>query len=139
MSDQVVSARIVEDTVQLLKTSTGLSFRVTALISNKSDRRLEKGGRCEPDAQVLTNTLWHSLVSPICVGVTPLQYIEPGDSLIVPVVVAGFTSAGREPHINPDSATGTFRIVFGIRFAEPTKESMPFTELPSSTFEVINP
>lgn len=134
-----VAARIVEDTAKLSSTSNGIAFRVTAVIRNSSDRTVFKGGRCEPDAQLQVGDKWESVFSPICAGPSPVQRIEPGDSLVVPVVIYGFTSTGMEPYFDRQKAHGTFRIVFAFSFDEPHGATPQFTELPSSNFVVVDP
>ena len=137
--DELVTARIVEDTVRLSTTSNGIAFRATAIIKNRSDRPLFKGGRCEPDAQLQVGQSWESVVSPICVGPAAVQRIHAGDSLVVPVVVYGFTAAGMEPQFDRRKARGTYRIVFAVSFDEPAGDSPTFSELPSSSFVVVDP
>lgn len=137
--DEPVAARIVEDTVQLSRTSDGIAFKVTAIIYNRSDRPVFKGGRCEPDAQVQVAEGWESVTSPICLGGAAVKRIQPADSLVVPVVIYGFTRVGMEPYFDPRKAHGIFRIVFAVSFDDPAGDSPQFTELSSSKFIVVDP
>lgn len=139
MEDELVTARIVEDTVRLSTTSNGLAIRATAIITNRANRPLFKGGRCEPDAQLQTGQGWESVVSPICVGPAAVQRIEAGYSLTVPVTIYGFTATGMEPQIDRRKASGTFRIVFAVTFEVPMGNSPAYSVLPSSSFVVVDP
>lgn len=137
--EKLVSAHIVEDTVALVRSANGAAFRVTAVMRNRSNRLLFVGGRCQQDAQVQAGESWRSVWAPVCVGVAPVQRIQPGDSLSLQIAIYGFFGVGIEPHFDPKMSHGTFRIMFAVTFHEPVGDSPRFVELPSSTFVVADP
>lgn len=130
---RMIALRVVEDTVPLRRTSEGIAFNVTAVLANRSPKPVYQGGRCAPGAEREIGGAWESVWSPVCVGPTPTRRLEPGDSLVIPVVVYGFSTPGREPRIDTRFRGGRYRIVLGLSFAPE-----PMRPYPSSVFVVLD-
>ena len=131
--------RFVQDSVPLQQTPDLTKFTVTSIIHNDGHRSVVFGG-CGPEAQRNIDGQWQTIWTPIC-GSPQHASIAPGDSLTVPVTVAGFTVPGIEPPLDPRMVAGIYRLRFGISYSDsinPTA-SNELEALDSPAFKVYQP
>jgi hypothetical protein len=101
----------------LRRTPMATSFTVTAIARNDDSRPLLVA-MCGTEAQRDIDGTWTTLFSPACPseGLTP---VAPGDSVVVPVEVAGYSPAFHTyPVLDPRMGPGRYRVVFGVFLAD---------------------
>jgi hypothetical protein len=125
--------RTLEDSVILHRTPTATYFDVTAIARNADSRQIEVAA-CGTEAQRDIDGTWTTVFTPVCSseGITPLA---PGDSLIIPTHVAGYTTA--YPALDPRMIPGRYRLRIGVflrdsqnstsTWVSQTQGSTPFT------------
>jgi hypothetical protein len=113
-----LAVRTVEDTVMLRRTPMATSFTVTAIARNDDSRTLLVA-MCGTEAQRDIDGTWTTLYMPACPsqGLTP---VAPGDSVVVPVPVTGYSPASNiYPVLDPRMGPGRYRVVFGVFLGDP--------------------
>jgi hypothetical protein len=131
--------RFVQDSVPLQRTADMTKFTVSVIIRNDGHGPVVFGG-CGPEAQRNIGGEWQTVWTPIC-GSPQHASIAPGDSLILPITVAGFTVAGLEPPLDPRMLPGTYRLRFGIAYPDTSNptSSNELEALNSPSFTVYQP
>jgi len=94
------------------------SFTVTAIARNDDSRPLLVA-LCGTAAQRDIDGTWTTLFTPACTS-QGLTEVAPGDSVVVPVPVIGFSPAlNRYPILDPRMGPGRYRVVFGVFLGDP--------------------
>ena len=108
----------LEDTVVMQRKPAGAYFNVTAIVRN-DDRRSLAVETCLTPAQREINGVWTTVFTPNCLsgGSTPLA---PGDSVVLPVRVFGYTIPNTFPPLDPRMEPGRYRLLFGVRPGDST-------------------
>jgi hypothetical protein len=113
-----LTVRTVEDTVALHRFPMATTFTVTAIARNDDSRTLLLA-MCGTGAQRDIDGTWTTLFTPACMsqGLTP---VAPGDSVVVPVHVTGYSPASNTyPVLDPRMGPGRYRVVFGVFLGDP--------------------
>jgi hypothetical protein len=115
-----VAVRTLEDTVTFFQTPEQSHFTVTAVARNDDSRPLYIA-LCGMTAQRDIGGKWTTVFTPTCTsnGLTPLA---PGDSVVVPVSVFGYSGLNRMPKLDPRMVPGRYRILFGVFTGDPGRE-----------------
>lgn len=130
-----VAIRPLQDTVALQRNREATSFSVTAVVRNRDARVVYVSG-CGPAAQREIDGTWTIVFSPVCVGPSSWT-VTPGDSVIIPVTLYGFTTPKTLPRLDPRAGPGRYRLLFSIGLDDPflSPTSPPYAEqVVSSTF-----
>src|ERR1700680_3107690 len=106
-----VTARTVEDTVVLKQTPTATYFDVTGIVRNDDSREIKVAASCTPEAERDIDGTWTVVFTPACPD-NVLNPLLPGDSLVIPAHVAGYTNAF--PQLDPRMTAGRYSLVFGV-------------------------
>ncbi len=131
-----VSLRIVDQPVVLRRTAEGSGFNVSAFLVNHSSKPIVRGGACAPDLQRELGGSWQTVWSPICIGSGGLQWLGPGDSVLIKTSVFGY-SIRREPRLDQRMTTGRYRIRIGVGLPPNSHDSRPKLRVyPSIPFTV---
>lgn len=115
-----LTVRTVEDTVVLRRFPMATTFTVTAIARNDDSRTLLVAF-CGTAAQRDIDGTWTTLFTPSCIsqGLTP---VAPGDSVVVPVQVTGYSPASNTyPVLDPRMGPGRYRVVFGVFLGDPQR------------------
>jgi hypothetical protein len=116
-SDRVLlTITTVEDTVQLVRNSEAAVFHVSAIMRNRDTRRVG-GSDCGPSAQREIDGAWVTVYTPYCLGGSSGWALLPGDSLVMPVTVYGYTLPNTGPPLDPRMVSGRYRLLFGVSAA----------------------
>ena len=107
-----LAVRPVEDTVMLQRQSDKTSFKVTAVLRNLDSRPLQVL-HCGTEAQRQIEGRWVTVFVPVC-ALDASSRLAPGDSLVIPVEVFGFSAQNASPHLDPRMTSGRYRLRFGI-------------------------
>jgi hypothetical protein len=115
-----VAVRTLEDTVTFFQSPQQSSFAVTAIARNHDSRPLYIA-LCGMTAQRDIGGTWTTVFTPACMsnGLTPLA---PGDSVVVPVSVFGYSGLNRMPRLDPRMVPGRYRVLFGVFSGDPERE-----------------
>jgi hypothetical protein len=127
------TVRFVQDSVPLVVMPNVTSFQVTVVITNGGAQKVEFGG-CGPAAQRSVGGQWQTVWTPTCL--TPQSAsIAPGDSLTLPIGVAGPTQP------SSDLVSGTYRLSFGVWYSDSVNPTAPvqLEALNSPPFKVYQP
>jgi hypothetical protein len=112
-----LTVRTVEDTVALRRFPWATTFTVTAIARNDDSRTLLVAF-CGTAAQRDIDGTWTTVFTPNCLsqGLTP---VAPGDSVVVPVPVTGYSPTSHTyPVLDPRMGPGRYRVVFGVYLGE---------------------
>jgi len=112
-----IAIRTLEDTVVLQRTPQETAFTVTAIVRN-DDVRPAQVALCGMPAQRDIDGVWTTVFTPWCSS-SALTSLAPGDSVIVPVDVFGFTSGNTIPALDPRMGPGRYRLLFGVALGDP--------------------
>jgi len=113
-----LTVRTLEDTVMLQRNSMGASFTVTAIARNDDSRPLVVA-RCRMEAQREIAGTWTTLFTTICAS-AGLTQLAPGDSIVVPVPVTGYSPAlNTYPVLDPRMGPGRYRVLFSVFLGDP--------------------
>ncbi len=113
-----LTVRTLEDTVMLQRNPMVASFTVTAIARNEDSRPLLVA-MCGTQAQRDIDGTWTTLFTPACAS-QGLNEVAPGDSVVVPVPVYGYSRAlNRYPVLDPRMGPGRYRVVFGVFLGDP--------------------
>lgn len=113
-----LTVRTIEDTVMLRRNPMASSFTVTAIARNDDSRPLLVA-MCGMEAQRDIDGTWTTLFTPICTS-WGLNKVAPGDSVVVPVPVYGYSPASHTyPLLDPRMGPGRYRVVFGVYLGDP--------------------
>ena len=107
-----VSITTVQDTVSLVRNPDAAFFRISALMRNTKGNALVISG-CAPSAQREIDSQWVTVFLPFCFGSDQL-ILMPGDSVVIPVFIYGYTAANTGPHLDPRMIAGRYRLLFGV-------------------------
>ncbi len=131
--------RLAQDSVPLQRTPDLTRFAVTAIVRNDGHVPVVFGG-CGPEAQRNIDGQWQTVWTPMCLSPQHAS-ISPGDSLTLPITVAGFTVPGIEPLLDPRMVAGTYRLRFGISYPDTSNPtaSNELEALDSPPFKVYQP
>ncbi len=113
-----VAIRTIEDTVILRRSPQLTSFSVTAIARNVDSRPLQVT-LCRIDAQRDIAGTWTTVFTPFCAS-SGEATLFPGDSVVVPVEVFGYTGLNRVPALDPRMIAGRYRLFFGVGLFDPT-------------------
>ena len=133
---QIAQIRIVEDTVQLHRSTDAAWFHVTAVIQNDSERPLYR--ECPVSAERSIEDKWEPVWGSVCT-LSLGEVIAPGDSVTVAIDVVGSAVAHTGPPLDPRMSTGRYRLVFSIHFGAGSNgitEEIPVANRASSAFIV---
>jgi hypothetical protein len=108
--------RFAQDSVPLEHTPDLTRFSVTVVIRNDGHTPVVFGG-CGPEAQRDISGQWETVWTPVC-GSPQSALLAPGDSLSLPITVAGFIQPGMEPQLDPRMVPGRYRLRFGISYSD---------------------
>jgi hypothetical protein len=128
-----IAIRIVEDTVVLQRHPEITSFKVTAVLRNKSSRTLVVQ-MCGTGAERQIDGNWVTVFMPFCAS-SGLSRLAAGDSVIIPVDVFGFTARNMGPRLDPRMGPGRYRLGFGIGF----DDAVEWDRVPPSMRAVASP
>ena len=105
-----VTAATMQDIVILKTTPAATYFDITAIVRNGDSRQISVAS-CGPYAQRNINGTWTTVFTPACTSdvLTPVQ---PGDSLVLAIHIAGYTNA--LPELDRRMTVGQYRLVFGV-------------------------
>lgn len=125
-----VTVRAQDEIVRLERSSEVTAFTVTTVVTNDEASPIYIS-ECSHRGQRLIDGTWTTLFVPSCVGVQePTVIVAPGESLVVPVRVAAYTTTPPTiPMLDPRMVAGEYRILFTIGFGAPPLGS---TDPPSS-------
>lgn len=113
-----MTVRTVEDTVALRRHPMATTFTVTAIVRNDDSRSLWVA-MCGTAAQRDIDGTWTTLFTPVCMS-QGLNKVGPGDSVVVPVPVYGYSPAFHTvPVLDPRMGPGRYRVVFGVFLGDP--------------------
>jgi hypothetical protein len=108
--------RFAQDSVPLEHNSELTRFSITVVIRNDGHTPVVFGG-CGPEAQRDIGGQWQTVWTPIC-GSPQAATVAPGDSVSLPITVAGFIQPGMEPQLDPRMVPGRYRLRFGISYSD---------------------
>jgi hypothetical protein len=134
----LVAIRSVEDSVVLQQSAEKTSFTVTAIVRNM-DARPVHVLQCGTEAQRQIDRAWVTVFVPVC-ALAGSSMVAPGDSLVLPVEVFGFSASNAAPHLDPRMTAGRYRLRFGIVADEPSgpQRASPVRPVASLPFTVID-
>jgi hypothetical protein len=113
-----LTVRTVEDTVMLRRYPMATTFTVTVIARNDDSRPLWVA-YCPTPAQRDIDGTWTTVFTPNCIS-QGLTLIAPGDSVVVPVPVTGYSPAlNTYPVLDPRMGPGRYRVVFGVFLGDP--------------------
>jgi len=113
-----LTVRTVEDTVMLRRHPMATTFTVTVIARNDDSRPLWVA-YCPTPAQRDIDGTWTTVFTPNCIS-QGLTLIAPGDSVVVPVPVTGYSPAlNTYPVLDPRMGPGRYRVVFGVFLGDP--------------------
>ena len=129
-----VVVRTDEDTVSMRQLIGATGFEVTAIVRN-DDSRVVQVALCNFGAQRDIDGTWTTLYWPSCFS-PGFRSLAPGDSVVRPVLVVGYTDSRTIPKLDPRMVPGRYRLLFGAGVAEhpgatnlsdvTTQPSLPF-------------
>lgn len=111
-----VTVRVLESTAASVRHPGSLEIRITAAIRNLGATPVSLS-TCVTELQKQVGTEWRQVLLPICYPSYQVEHsIAAGDSLVLPIRIAGFTAPGRLPQFDFGAElSGTYRIVLDIR------------------------
>jgi hypothetical protein len=113
-----LTVRTVEDTVELRRYPMATTFTVTAIARNDDSRPLLVVF-CPTPAQREIDGTWTTVFTPNCLS-QGLTEVAPGDSVVVPVPVTGYSPGSNTyPLLDPRMGPGRYRVVFAVFLGDP--------------------
>jgi len=111
-----LAVRTAEDTVSMRQAVDAIGFNVTAIVRN-DDSRVVHVALCNFEAQRDIDGTWTTVFMPACfsAGFRPLA---PGDSVVIPVRVVGYTNSHTYPTLDPRMVPGRYRLLFGVALGD---------------------
>jgi hypothetical protein len=127
-----VAIHSLKDTVVFQRDPGATSFNVTAVVQNRDSRPVYVVG-CGPSAQRDIGGTWTTVFIPACIQGSSWM-VPSGDSVMIPVILYGFTTANMLPRLDSRAGPGRYRLLFSVA---PTAPSLGPTS-PSSVQQVAS-
>ena len=124
---RALSISTLEDTVAFQHDPDKTSFAVTAVVRNDDSRPLYVY-RCGTFAQREIDGVWTTVFTPFCIANDPSEVV-PGDSVVVPIQVFGFSSPNMLPRLDSRMVPGRFRLVFEFQDRDPVMGPVAYSSV----------
>lgn len=121
----LVAIRTSPDSVRLSINPEGASFSLSAIVRNDNVRPVYITG-CNPAAERDINGVWKTVFSPACLADQHWQ-IPAGDTLVIPVLLYGYTADGMFPQLDVPATSGTYRLVFSVSLGDARSDGTALT------------